>query len=55
MMTEYEKELVKEIKFEAEAMKLDDPRLQRILIICNIILDTKPTEINPESKQPLSI
>lgn len=62
-MTEYEKELVKEIKYETEAVrnyvmslrseelmpeKLQ--RLDRIRIICDIMLDKPPTEINPENK-----
>lgn len=62
-MTEYEKELVKEIKYETEAvrtyvMSLGSEelaaeklqRLERISLICDIMLDAKPTEINPENK-----
>lgn len=39
MITEFEKELIKEIKLEAEAIKSIDPHIQRILIICDTLLN----------------
>lgn len=53
-MTEYEKELIKEIKSEAESM---GDKAARILCLCDILLqvEDKPSEISPESKLPITI